>query len=67
MELDPDTEMAKLVIEFAQRSDREDMIALWSDSTLIDRIKKSVAEIQDFDKLNPGKLESQASNLATNL
>lgn len=67
MELDPDTEVAKLVIEFAQRTDAEDSAAFWTEADLIDRIGKAIKEIEDFESLNSGKIESQAKDLASSL
>ena len=67
MELDPDTEMAKLAIEFAQRTDAEDSAAFWTEADLIDRINKAIGEINDFESLNSGKIASQANDLAKSL
>lgn len=67
MELDPHTEIAKLVAEFSNRSDAGDSKAFWTDDDLIGRINIAIEEVRQFELANKGKIISQATNLANSL
>ena len=63
MVMEPDTEVAKLVIEFAERKASKDLEACWTDEETVKKIKGSQTELLSWQSQNEGVIESMAESM----
>jgi hypothetical protein len=64
MVLEPDSEMAKMVVEFAERPSPEDLQACWENAETVDRIKRAEAELSLWEEENAGVIDEMAGAMA---
>lgn len=64
MVLEPDTEMAKMVIEFAERASPDDLQACWEQEETVERIKRANKELTEWEIENEGIIDEMAAAMA---
>ena len=60
MVLEPDSTMAKVVVEFAQRISSDDLEACWNDPATVEKLKQAWSELSEWEQENPGVINSMA-------
>lgn len=63
MVLEPDSELVKVVVEFAQRSGSDDFEACWDDPATAEKLKKAWKELSEWDDSHPQKIEIIAGSM----
>jgi len=63
MVMEPDTEVAKLVVEFAERKASKDLEACWTDAETVKKIKEAEKDFLSWQSQHEGAIESMAESM----
>jgi hypothetical protein len=64
MVLEPETEMAKMVVEFAERPSNEDLEACWQNAKTVARINQAKDELYRWELEHQGVINEMAEAMA---
>lgn len=63
MVMEPNTEVAKLVVEFAERKASKDLEACWTDEETVHKIKEAEKYLKSWQSQHEGAIESMAESM----
>lgn len=63
MVMEPDTKVAKLVVEFAERKASKDLEACWTDAETAEKIEVAQKELLSWQSQNEGAIDSMAESM----
>ena len=63
MVMEPDTEVARLVVEFAERKASKDLEACWTDAETAEKIDVAQKELLSWQSQHEGAIESMAESM----
>ena len=63
MVMEPDTEVARLVVEFAERKASKDLEACWTDEETVKKIEGAQKELLSWQSQHEGNIESMAESM----